>query len=69
MVLFCYRPAYRLERLNPESESEREERDLVLSALRYTLELQIAKQRQGPTDTIELWCDIGANAVRNKSWR
>ena len=69
LVLFCYRPAYRLERLNPESESEREERDLVLSALRYTLELQIAKQRQGPTDTIELWCDIGANAVRNKSWR
>lgn len=68
-VLFCYRPAYRLERLNPETDAEREERDLVLSALRYTLEIQIAKQRQGATDTIELWCDIGANAVRNKSWR
>lgn len=69
LVLFCYRPAYRYERLNPETPEEREERDHVLNALRHSFELQIAKQRQGPTETIELFCDVTANAIRNKGFR
>lgn len=69
LVLFCYRPAYRAERLTPETDEEREEQKLIVEGLKYNLELQIAKQRQGPTSNIELWCDVTANAVRNKSWR
>jgi hypothetical protein len=38
-------------------------------SLRYDLEIQIAKQRNGPTSNINLWCDVTANAVRNKEWR
>lgn len=69
LVLFCYRPAYREERKVPETAEEREAHNLVLETLRYELELQIAKQRQGPTTNIELWCDVTANAVRNRGFR
>jgi replicative DNA helicase len=29
------------------------------------LECNIAKQRNGPTDLVKLYCNIGCNAVRN----
>jgi len=69
VVLFCYRPAYRLERLVSEDPEEREANGNLLNVVRYDLELQIAKQRNGPTTNINLWCDVTANAVRNKAWR
>lgn len=69
VVLFCYRPAYRIERLVTDDEAEKEANEALLSIVRYDLELQIAKQRNGPTSNINLWCDVKANAVRNKEWR
>jgi replicative DNA helicase len=69
VVLFCYRPAYRIERLVTDDEAEREANEALLSVVRYDLELQIAKQRNGPTSNINLWCDVKSNAVRNKEWR
>jgi replicative DNA helicase len=68
IVLFAYRPAYYLERMkfdNPDDERDRVQR---LDAKRYELELNIAKQRNGPTSTIEFFCDMAANAIRDK-WR
>lgn len=69
VVLFCYRPAYRYERLTPNTPEEQEENDLAIASLKYDMEIQIAKQRNGPTTKIDLWCDVASNAVRNKSFR
>jgi|GEM_PF-2962445 len=69
LVLFCYRPGYRYERLEPNTPEEREEIQLILREIANDLDLQIAKQRQGATANIDLWCDITCNAVRNKSFR
>jgi replicative DNA helicase len=41
----------------------------MLDATQFDLELQIAKQRNGPTTKIDLFCDVTANAVRNRSFR
>jgi len=67
-VMLVYRPAYYLERAredNPELESLRLKE---LEAKRNILELNIAKQRNGPTATIELYVDMASNAIRDK-WR
>lgn len=69
LVLLCYRPAYRFERLTANTREDQIERDLAIQEFKFDLELQIAKQRQGPTSNIELWCDVTANAVRNKGFR
>ena len=36
-----------------------------LAAIGNQLELIIEKQRSGPIGTIELWCDMAANVVRD----
>lgn len=63
-VLFLYRPAYYLERStdNPEQEMQRM---AELEARRNTLDVIVAKNRNGRTGTTTLWIDIGANAIRN----
>ena len=33
----------------------------------HELEANITKQRSGPVGMVRLFCDIGANAIRNKS--
>jgi len=68
IVLFAYRPAYYLERMKFDKPDDERDRIQTLDAKRYELELNIAKQRNGPTSTIELFCDMTANAVRDK-WR
>jgi replicative DNA helicase len=56
-ILFVYRDAYYLERENAPV-------DLVLDA-KDQLEVIIAKQRNGPVGTVNLFCDIACNAVRD----
>jgi replicative DNA helicase len=67
-VLFCHRSRYYLERAKDDDPEEERNRIKNLEEKRHDLELQIAKQRNGPTTTIELFCDMAANAIRDK-WR
>lgn len=71
IILFPYRPAYYLERLAEEAEdpNERREAEEAIARVVNDLELQIAKQRNGPTTTLRFWTDMRANVVRGKSWK
>ena len=65
MVLLLYRAAYYLEKdksNDPEKEFTRIEK---LQAVQHQLEILIAKQRNGPTITVECFVDIGCSAIRN----
>jgi replicative DNA helicase len=68
LLLFSYRPAYYLrDRLDdPSAEHARQ---MALSACRNKLEIIVAKQRNGKLATIDCFVDIGANAIRNASYR
>jgi replicative DNA helicase len=68
IILFPYRAAYYLERMKFDDREQEQERLGKLERLRTVLELNIAKQRNGPSQTIELFCDMAANAVRDH-WR
>jgi replicative DNA helicase len=68
-VLFAYRSAYYLERMKFDKGSEEEDaRQEKLEAARNLLEVNIAKQRNGPTGMVELYCNMAANSIRDK-WR
>jgi replicative DNA helicase len=67
-VLFVYRAAYYLERMKFEDPDNEAKRVQKLEATRNEIEIAIAKQRNGPTGTIELYCNMAANAIRDK-WR
>lgn len=68
VVLFVYRPAYRYER-QLDDPDKRAEAEAAASELQNDLEIQIAKQRNGPPRSLEFFCDMSANVVRDKSWR
>jgi DnaB-like helicase C terminal domain len=60
LVLFAYRSAYYLERMKFDTQEDEAVRIEKLDAKRNQLELIIAKQRNGPNGTIELFCDMAA---------
>lgn len=65
-VIFLYRKSYYLANTEPQigtPEHELWQNEMV--ACHNLLQAIIAKQRSGPTGAIELFCDIGNNAVRN----
>jgi replicative DNA helicase len=64
-IMFLYREAYYLAREKPESYSRQIERDADLSGCINKGELEIAKQRNGRIQTIELFMDLQYSAVRN----
>lgn len=67
VVLLPYRPAYRLERMMQEgTPAEKLEAQKLLSLSQNILEVQIAKQRNGPTATLNFWVDMKANVVRDQ---
>jgi len=66
LVCFAYREAYYLERMKCDPGSQAElKRQTELDACRNTVEVLIAKNRNGPTTTVPLFCDMGSNAVRD----
>lgn len=67
VIMFAYRPAYQYERQAQEPD-KKQEAMMVAEELKHDLELQIAKQRNGPTRLIELYCDMAANVVRDKEF-
>lgn len=64
MVMFAYRPAYYLERAKEDESTDTElKRIALLEKCGSLLEVGIAKNRNGRTGTIELFCDMAANYV------
>jgi replicative DNA helicase len=65
-IIFVYREAYYLERATdckPELEQARIDR---LIDIKDQLEAIVAKQRNGPTGTVNLFCNIACNAIRDE---
>lgn len=65
MVLFPYRPAYYLERMKEDDPNKDLDRKMELRKVRNVLEVNIAKQRNGPTTTLNFFVDIASNAIRD----
>ena len=66
VVIFTFRESYYLERMRCDAGSQAElQRQTELDACRNTLELLISKNRNGPTTTVTLYCDMGSNALRD----
>jgi replicative DNA helicase len=65
VVVFLHREAYYLERVEETKQDEDDKRREALEACRHELEFIIAKQRNGPVNTVKLWCDMALSAVRN----
>jgi replicative DNA helicase len=64
-VMFLHRQSYYLERAEPGDYDKRIEWQAELDACRNRGELAIAKQRNGPCTTIDLFIDVACSAVRN----
>lgn len=64
VVMFLYREAYYLEK---STEYRNGEHDAInrMDEVKNLVEVLIAKNRNGPTGTVNLFCDIGASAIRN----
>jgi len=64
-VCFVYRDAYYLERQSCKDQQKETERQALLEATRNQVEILIGKNRNGPTDTVHLYCDPACNVVRD----
>jgi replicative DNA helicase len=64
-VMFVYRPAYYLERMTCDDANDEADRIANLEKHTNTLEIIVAKQRNGAIGTVKAFCDIRANAVRD----
>lgn len=66
VVIMVFRESYYLERRQPAAGTA-EHAVWQTACLRATnkLELLVEKQRSGPTGTVEVFCNIGCNAVRD----
>lgn len=66
LICFAYRESYYLERMKCDPGTQAEiQRQAALEGCANTLELMVAKNRNGPTTTVTLYCDMGSNAVRD----
>ncbi|KNY13107.1 DNA helicase [Shinella sp. SUS2] len=65
MIAFLFREAYYLERAQGGSFEEQAERADKLIDCQNKLEFIIAKQRNGPLGTVDLFADMAFSAVRN----
>lgn len=64
-VIFLFREAYYLEKTKGQDGNQEAERIDRLIEVQNKLEFAIAKQRNGPVKTIDLFVDIASSAVRN----
>lgn len=64
-IIFLYREAYYLEREKGGGQDKEAERTERLIECQNKLEFIIAKQRNGPLATVDLFADMACSAVRN----
>lgn len=69
VVCFVYRPAYYLAMTSHDDPTAEAERRNLLELCKHKLEFIVAKNRNGRTGVVEAFCDIGANAIRSKSFQ
>lgn len=60
VVMFVYRDEYYARR-----ETDEQKRSTRLLQCRNVLEILVEKNRHGRTDTVKVWCDVSASAVRD----
>lgn len=66
VIIMLYREMYYLERrVPPSGTAEHAVWQTACFRAQNKLELLVEKQRAGPTGTVEVFCNIGCNAVRN----
>ena len=65
VVLFAYRDHYYESRKKSRTPEEEAERRRKLAECEHVLELDVAKNRDGPTGTVTLFCDMASNVVRD----
>jgi replicative DNA helicase len=65
-VLFPYRPSYYLERIKFDDKDREAKRLASLEKCETSMEVIIGKNRNGKCGTIELYADMGSNAIRDK---
>jgi replicative DNA helicase len=64
-VIFCYRDAYYLERQSCRRVEDEAGRLTEFAECQNRLELIVAKNRQGPIGTVDVWADMPFNVVRD----
>lgn len=65
MIAFLFRESYYLERETGGSFEDQAAREDKIAACQNKMEFIIAKQRNGPLDTVNLFADMAYSAVRN----
>jgi replicative DNA helicase len=68
-IIFLFREAYYLQHPISNDQAEDDKRIGRLMQVQNDLEANIAKQRSGPVGAVRLFCNIGANAIRNADRR
>jgi replicative DNA helicase len=69
LIAFVYREAYYLANTKCDAPEQDAQRIARLCEVENVVEVNIAKQRNGPVGAIELFCDIACNAFRDLEWR
>jgi replicative DNA helicase len=65
VAMFVYRPAYYVGRERHADSNKEIERIEALQAVKNRMDVIIEKQRSGPIGTVELWCDVENNVIRD----
>lgn len=65
-VLFVYRSAYYLERISCDTFEDESKRKAALDQKLNDMEVIVAKCRNGKSGTMNMYCDMGSNVVRDK---
>lgn len=71
VVILLYREAQHIEQKLKEAKDTDEigELNVRLNQVRHIMDVMVEKQRMGPRGTVQLFCDMGSNAIRDLARR